>query len=193
MFLLAALALLSSPGGVSPSGSEGPNIVFIMADDLGYGDLGCYGQELILTPNLDRLAEQGARFTEAYAGSTVCAPSRCVLMTGRHTGHTFMRGNRRLPLPAEELTLAEILSDNGYATTLIGKWGLGNPGGSGEPTLQGFDSYYGYADQGHAHNYYPEFLIRNGEKVMLDNVVPNPHPSGAAGRSPRPDASRASE
>ena len=159
--------------------AEPPNVVFIMADDLGYGDLGCYGQRRIMTPNIDRLAEQGARFTEAYAGSTVCAPSRCVLMTGKHTGHTFMRGNRRLPLPAEEVTLAEVLSERGYATTLIGKWGLGNPGGSGEPTLQGFDSYFGYPDQGHAHNYYPEFLVRNGERVPLDNVVPDAYRSGA--------------
>lgn len=159
--------------------AEPPNVVFIMADDLGYGDLGCYGQERIKTPNIDRLAAQGTRFTDAYAGSTVCAPSRCVLMTGRNTGRAFMRGNRRIPLPAEEITLAEVLSDQGYATTLIGKWGLGNPGGTGEPTRQGFDSYFGYTDQGHAHNYYPEFLVRNGERVPLDNVVPDAYASGA--------------
>ena len=169
------LLALSMP----PAHGDRPNVVFIMADDLGYGDLGCYGQESIATPHLDRLAAEGTLFTEAYAGSTVCAPSRCVLMTGKHTGHAFMRGNRRLPLPAEEVTLAEILSGNGYRTTLIGKWGLGNPGTEGEPTRQGFDSYYGYADRGHAHNYYPEFLIRDGECVPLDNVVPDAYPSGA--------------
>ena len=159
--------------------AEPPNVIFIMADDLGYGDLGCYGQDQILTPNIDRLAREGTRFTDAYAGSTVCAPSRCVLMTGKHTGHVFIRGNRRLPLPLEEWTVAEALSDEGYATALVGKWGLGREGTTGEPTAQGFDRYFGYLDQGHAHNYYPTFLIRDGECVSLPNVVPKEWPSGA--------------
>jgi arylsulfatase A-like enzyme len=163
----------------APQDSSRPNIVFIMADDLGYGDLGCFGQEQIQTPRLDALASQGMRCTSAYAGSTVCAPSRCVLMTGKHTGHAIIRGNGTMPLPEEEVTLAEVLKDQGYATAMFGKWGLGNPGDSGEPTRQGFDEYFGYLHQGHAHNYYPEFLFRNGEKVMLDNVVPNATKSGA--------------
>ena len=156
-----------------------PNIVFIMADDLGYGDLGCFGQQSIRTPQLDAMAADGTCFTSAYAGGTVCAPSRCVLLTGRHGGHAVIRGNGRVPLPAEEVTMAEVLRDHGYHTAMIGKWGQGLLGDSGEPTAQGFDEYFGYLHRGHAHNYYPEFLIRNGEKVMLDNVVPDAYPSGA--------------
>ena len=182
MHAILAVCIVAFPVGAleaAPQDSSRPNIVFIMADDLGYGDLGCFGQEKIQTPHLDALATQGMRCTSAYAGSTVCAPSRCVLMTGKHTGHAFIRGNGTMPLPAEEVTLAEVLKDRGYATAMFGKWGLGNPGDSGEPTEQGFDEYFGYLHQGHAHNYYPEFLFRNGEKVMLDNVVPNATKSGA--------------
>lgn len=159
--------------------TDQPNVVFILADDLGFGDLGCFGQEQILTPNIDRLASEGTRFTSSYAGSTVCAPSRCVLMTGKHVGNADIRGNGMVVLSDDEVTIAEVLSDNEYATAMIGKWGLGNPGDAGEPTAQGFDHYFGYLNHGHAHNYYPEYLFRNGEKVMLDNVVPNAYPSGA--------------
>lgn len=150
-------------------GAEQPNIVFIMADDLGYGDLGCYGQEVIRTPNLDRMAGEGLLFTSAYAGSTVCAPSRSALMTGLHTGHTRIRGNARVALRPEDTTVAEVLRDAGYRTGLIGKWGLGEDGSTGTPNRKGFDYFYGYLNQRRAHNYYPEFLWRNTEKIFLDN------------------------
>ena len=139
----------------------GPNIIFILADDLGYGDLGCYGQTRIRTPNIDRLAAEGMRFTQCYAGSSVCAPSRCCLLTGLHTGHARIRGNARVPLEPEDVTVAEILKSRGYRTAAIGKWGLGNEGTTGIPNKQGFDEWFGYLDQTHAHNYYPQFLWRN--------------------------------
>ncbi len=146
-----------------------PNIIFILADDLGYGDLGCYGQQTIKTPRIDRLAAEGCRFTDFYAGSTVCAPSRSVLMTGLHTGHTRVRGNSPLlPLAPDDVTLAEVLKHAGYATGIVGKWGLGEPGTSGVPTKQGFDRWFGYLNQRNAHNYYPEFLWRNERKIVLE-------------------------
>jgi arylsulfatase A-like enzyme len=144
-----------------------PNIIFILADDLGYGDLGCYGQEKIKTPNLDKLASQGTRFTQAYAGSTVCAPSRCALMTGLHTGHCRIRGNAQVPLEQQDTVLAKLLKALGYFTGLIGKWGLGEIDSSGAPSKQGFDYFFGFANQTHAHNYYPDFLWRNDEKVPI--------------------------
>jgi arylsulfatase A-like enzyme len=148
-----------------------PNIVFILADDLGYGDLGCYGQQQIRTPNIDRLAAEGVRFTSCYSGSTVCAPSRCALMTGKHTGHCRIRSNARVPLLPEDVTLAEVLHDAGYATGIIGKWGLGEPETTGLPTRQGFDFWFGYLNQQHAHNYYPDYLWRGEERVPLANEV----------------------
>ena len=148
-----------------------PNIIFILADDLGYGDLGCYGQQKIRTPNIDRLAAEGLRFTQCYAGSTVCAPSRCVLMTGLHTGRTRIRGNDLNPLLPEDVTVAEVLRAAGYATGLVGKWGLGEPDTTGVPNRQGFDSFFGYLNQRHAHNYYPDYLWRNEEKAPLANAV----------------------
>jgi arylsulfatase A len=150
-----------------------PNIIFILADDLGYGDLWCYGQKKIRTPNIDKMAAEGIRFTDHYAGSTVCAPSRSCLMTGLHTGHTFIRGNKEYqpegqhPLPACAVTVAEILKKAGYATGAFGKWGLGYPGSEGDPNNQGFDEFYGYNCQRMAHNYYPYFLRCNDKKVML--------------------------
>lgn len=150
-----------------------PNIIYILADDLGYGDLGCFGQKDIRTPNLDRMAREGMRFTQHYSGSTVCAPSRSCLMTGLHTGHTPVRGNKEYypegqhPLPAESVTIAEILKGLDYATGAFGKWGLGYPGSEGDPINQGFDEFYGYNCQRFAHNYYPYFLRHNNEKVML--------------------------
>ena len=150
-----------------------PNIIFILADDLGYGDLSSYGQEKFQTPNIDKLAEMGMRFTQQYAGATVCAPSRSALMTGLHTGHTPVRGNQEVkpegqwPLPAESLTVAEILKENGYVTGAFGKWGLGYPGSEGDPNNQGFDEFFGYNCQRKAHNYYPYYLWHNQEKVML--------------------------
>ena len=158
-----------------------PNILLIVADDLGYGDLGSYGQKEIQTPFLDRLAGEGLRFTNFYAGSTVCAPSRAALMTGQHTGHTPIRGNSRQPLPDASVTMAEVLREAGYRTGLIGKWGLGELGSGGEPTRQGFDYFFGYLNQRHAHNYYPEFLIRNAEKYPLDNVLPEPKDADGSG------------
>ena len=149
-----------------------PNIVFIMADDLGYGDLGCYGQKQIQTPNIDRLAREGVKFTQFYAGSTVCAPSRCVLMTGLHLGHCYIRGNAKMNLRPGDVTVAEVLKKSGYTSGLIGKWGLGHEGSTGVPTRQGFDYFFGYLDQHHAHNYYPSYLHRNETRVKLRNVVP---------------------
>ena len=149
-----------------------PNIIFILADDLGYGDLGCYGQTKIQTPHLDTLAKEGLRFTHAYAGATVCAPSRCSLMTGLHGGHARIRGNKDVPLQPDDVTVARLLKSAGYHTALIGKWGLGNAGSTGVPTKQGFDYFCGYLNQTHAHNYYPEYLDRNEEKVSLKNKLP---------------------
>ena len=137
-----------------------PNIVFILADDLGYGDLGCFGQQKIRTPNIDRLAASGMRFTRHYSGSPVCAPSRCVLMTGLHPGHSAIRDNKEIQpegqasLPAGTETLARALRKVGYRTGCFGKWGLGAPGSPGEPLRQGFDRFFGYNCQRHAHNYY---------------------------------------
>src|SRR5262245_14427765 len=150
-----------------------PNIILILADDLGYGDIGCYGQTQIKTPNIDRLAAEGVRFTQAYAGSTVCAPSRCALITGLHTGHAFVRGNARQSIRAEDVTIAEVLKPAGYSTALMGKWGLGDEGTPGLPTRQGFDHFFGYLNQGHAHNSWPAYLIRDEQRVALSNVVPN--------------------
>ncbi|MDF1573806.1 MAG: arylsulfatase [Bacteroidales bacterium] len=151
-----------------------PNIIYILADDLGYGDLGCYGQLKFSTPHLDQLAHDGIRFTQHYSGSTVCAPSRSVLMTGLHTGHTPVRGNQEVqpegqwPLPASALTLAEYLKTVGYVTGAFGKWGLGFPGSEGDPVRQGFDRFFGYNCQRYAHRYYPEYLWDNEKKVYQD-------------------------
>jgi len=159
-----------------------PNIIYIMADDLGYGDLGCYGQKTIKTPNIDELADEGMRFTDHYAGSTVCAPSRCCLMTGFHTGHALVRGNARIPLRPSDVTVAELLKQAGYTTGIIGKWGLGEPETTGIPNRQGFDYWFGYLNQRHAHNYYPAYLWRNEEKVELKNEVN--HVIGGRDRTP---------
>jgi len=151
-----------------------PNIIYILADDLGYGDLGSYGQQAFSTVHLDQLAKDGIRFTRHYSGSTVCAPSRSVLMTGLHTGHTPIRGNREVkpegqePLPASVETLAERLKEVGYVTGAFGKWGLGYPGSEGDPLNQGFDEFFGYNCQRYAHRYYPAYLWENSEKVYLE-------------------------
>ncbi len=164
--------------------SDRPNIIFILADDLGYGDLGCYGQETIRTPNLDRMAAEGMIFTDHYSGTCVCAPSRCSLMTGLHTGHAYIRGNSevkpmgQLPLPDDTVTVPKLLKQAGYTTALIGKWGLGGPGSTGIPNKQGFDYFFGYLCQRHAHNYYPEFLFRNEQRVPLGNEVTPVNPPG---------------
>ena len=175
--LLACAAL--TVARVFAAGTPPPNIIFILADDLGYGELGCYGQKEIQTPNIDRLAAEGMRFTQFYAGNTVCAPSRSVLMTGLHMGHTRVRGNAGGGAPAaqmlgaDDITVARVLHDAGYTTGLVGKWGLGGPNDEGDPRRRGYDYYYGFLNQTHAHNYYPDFLWRNGEKVALPNdLVP---------------------
>ena len=167
----AAVAAMPSSALAAPDEPRPPNIVFILADDLGYGDLGCYGQKRIKTPNIDRMAAEGIRFTDAYAGSTVCAPSRCVLMTGQHTGHCIIRGNGRVPLRPHDVTVAEVLKANGYATGIVGKWGCGEAGSTGIPNKQGFDYWFGYLNQHRAHNYWPDYLWKNTEKFPLENVV----------------------
>lgn len=157
-----------------------PNVVFVLADDMGIGDLGCYGQQKIETPNIDALAADGLLFTNHYSGSTVSAPSRCCLMTGKHTGHAYVRGNKGvkseqgvfdLQLPKSEITVAELFKQKGYATMCVGKWGLGGPGTSGSPVKKGFDYFFGYLSQGAAHRYYPEYLYENEDKVMLNGQV----------------------
>ncbi len=166
--VLGGKALSAAP---SPRPAGKPNIIFIMADDLGYGDLGCYGQKVIRTPHIDRMAVGGTRFAQCYAGSTVCAPSRSVLMTGLHTGHTTVRGNAgkggRVPLREEDVTVAEVLKSAGYATGITGKWGLGEPNTPGVPNKQGFDEWLGYLNQRNAHSYYPPYLWRNQTKTPL--------------------------
>jgi len=177
---LTLLSQLTSCGKVRKK----PNIILILADDLGYGELGCYGQKIIQTPHIDQLAAEGMRFTQHYAGSPVCAPSRCVLMTGKHTGHAFTRNNGRPngkphdpqngifagqnPIPESEVTIAEILKQEGYTTSAIGKWGLGYIGSEGDPNKQGFNLFYGYNCQVQAHNHYPRFLWRNDQKEILE-------------------------
>ncbi len=179
--LIAAIAApLCGPqtcAATEPQASRKPNIIFILADDLGYGELGCFGQQVIATPHLDRMAREGLRFTQFYAGATVCAPSRSVLMTGKHHGHTRVRGNANPEgagpqmLRAEDVTVAEMLKQAGYATALIGKWGLGMPGDEGVPNRQGFDYFFGYLSQHHAHNHFPDYLWRNNTRVPLPNVI----------------------
>lgn len=168
--LVSQLACAYSASGIENPPSK-PNIVFIMADDIGYGDLGCYGQELIDTPNIDALATSGIRFTQAYAGGPVCTPSRSVLMTGRHNGHTAGRDN--IPhydtyLEDEDVTVAEVLKDVGYRTGGFGKWSLGDAGTMGRATNQGFDTFFGYLNQDHAHYYYPEYLDDDEDRLDLE-------------------------
>jgi arylsulfatase A-like enzyme len=177
-YVLSALLTLPflAPSLTAAEPARKPNIVFILADDLGYGDLGCYGQKKIKTPNLDRLAADGMKFTQAYAGSTVCAPSRCALLTGLHTGHCRVRGNGGFFLTPDDLTIAAVLKKGGYVTACCGKYGLGDPGTTGLPAKQGFDHFYGFLNHTHAHNYYPDFLWKQEvgsaeEKVPLKNVV----------------------
>lgn len=171
-FLAAMLGLLpaTSPAAdSSPQADKKPNIVFILVDDAGIGDFSAYGCSYGTTPNIDRLAAEGMKFTHAYSGSAVCAPSRCVLMTGQHTGHVLRRANQSknglLSLPAGQATVARLLHDAGYATGGFGKWGLGNPNTTGVAEKQGFDVFFGYYDQKHAHDYYTDYLVRNSTNV----------------------------
>ncbi|RIJ48541.1 DUF4976 domain-containing protein [Maribellus luteus] len=175
IFLLSVLLnSCSSSSKQETAETRKPNIVYILADDLGWGDLSCYGQTHFATPNIDNLAQSGMQFTQHYAGCTVCAPSRSSLMTGQTTGHTFIRGNKewnpegQYPLEADAVTMAEALKKEGYATGAFGKWGLGYPGSEGDPNMQGFDEFFGYNCQRMGHNYYPYHLWHNQEKVMLE-------------------------
>lgn len=169
--LLTAVALLAL---LSPNALAKPNLIFILADDLGSGDLGCFGQKLIQTPHLDQMAREGLRFTAAYSGASVCAPSRASLMIGQHTGHSPIRANREIkpegqfPLPEGTLTVAHVLKSAGYTTGAFGKWGMGHPGSSGTPDKMGFDHFFGYNCQRKAHEYYPTSLWRNDQTVELD-------------------------
>ncbi|MFH1717669.1 MAG: arylsulfatase [Planctomycetota bacterium] len=172
----AGAAALALRGGLVSCGERKshPNIIYILADDLGYGHLGCYGQKEIQTPNIDRMAREGMRFTDHYAGSALCAPSRCVLMTALHTGHCFIRNNKALPvegnvpIPADSQTIPKLLKRAGYVSGATGKWGLGYPGSEGDPNNQGFDHFFGYNCQREAHSYYPDHLWRNDKKVVLE-------------------------
>jgi arylsulfatase A-like enzyme len=189
ILLSAALvaAVLARAGVVHQDTATAPNFVVILADDLGYGDVGPFGQRRIRTPRIDRIAAEGMRFTQFYSGSTVCAPSRGTLLTGRHTGHAYVRDNHelggfldeeergQLALPPDHPTVARWLKARGYATAVVGKWGLGGPGSTGVPTKQGFDFFFGYLDQKQAHNYYPTHLWRNEERYPLRNKYFSPH------------------
>ncbi len=178
--LLAAGAALASPSSALSRADVAavparPNVVFVLADDLGYAELGSYGQQKIRTPSLDRLAAEGVRFTQHYSGNAVCAPSRSVLLTGRHPGRTPIRDNREVqpegqaPLPGAAVTLAELFKKEGYVTGAMGKWGLGPPGSEGDPLRQGFDRFFGYNCQRQAHNFYPAYLYDDERRLPLDN------------------------
>jgi arylsulfatase A len=201
------LALVGVPAVSLPAadGARQPNIIFILTDDLGYGDIGPFGQKIIRTPTLDQLAREGMKFTQHYSGSPVCAPARCVLMTGKHPGHAFVRDNKevgdwysgegQIPLPATEPALASLLKQAGYATGAFGKWGLGGVGSSGDPLKQGFDRFFGYNDQRQAHNYYPQYLVDNDRRVPLpgnSNVVTKSGIKLPEGADPNDPASYAS-
>lgn len=184
--LLSSAALLplalNSCDGRAAKPERTPNVIYIMADDLGIGDLGCYGQELIKTPGIDSLSRLGMTFANHYSGSTVSAPSRCCLMTGKHTGHSFIRGNKGnpdtllkthfdYPLDGSDKTVGDLFKEAGYTTACVGKWGLGGPRTTGHPNRRGFDYFFGYLGQGRAHRYYPDYLWENEEQVMLDKKV----------------------
>tara|TARA_R110002096_G_scaffold215310_9_gene403107 strand:+ start:17298 stop:18785 length:1488 start_codon:yes stop_codon:yes gene_type:complete len=186
-FWIACLAVISP----SAFAESKPNIVFILADDLGYRELGSYGQEKIKTPRIDQLAKEGMRFTRAYSGNAVCAPSRCVLMTGKHPGKAIVRSNKSMkpegqfPIAKEEVTIAELLEPDGYVCGAFGKWGLGPTGSTGDPNDQGFAQFFGYNCQGKAHTYYPATLWSNREKISLNNEPPVPgHASLPEGSDP---------
>jgi arylsulfatase A len=195
LYLMSAVLLISAlPAGMqaAPAASK-PNIIFILADDLGYGDIGSFGQKKIRTPNLDRLAAEGMRFTQHYSGNAVCAPSRCVLMTGKHPGQAFIRNNREVkpegqwPIPDATVTLPELLRAQGYRTGAFGKWGLGGPESEGAPLRQGIDRFYGYNCQRVAHNYYPTYLWDDVRRVALNNPDFSAHqkfPDGADPNNP---------
>lgn len=187
LLLFLFLASCNKIADPEKSSEVKPNIIYILADDLGYRETGAYGQTIIKTPSIDKLANEGMLFTQHYSGSTVCAPSRCVLLTGLHTGHSYIRGNYELggyrddneggqmPLPPHLPNMAKMLQDAGYVTGVIGKWGLGGPGSTGIPSKQGFDYFYGYLCQKQAHNYYPSHLWENNHWDTLRNEYFSPH------------------
>ena len=183
VLLLMAVAI-TCPRPLAAEEADRPNVVFILADDLGYRELGCFGQKLIKTPRIDSLADDGMKLTQHYSGNAVCAPSRCVLMTGKHPGHAFVRNNRstppegQQPIPDSEITIAELFRDAGYVTGAFGKWGLGGPESSGEPLNQGVDRFFGYNCQAHAHSYYPSYLWSDRERITLKNEPPVPGHAG---------------
>lgn len=185
LLVCAALLYLLRPA-TSHADERKPNIVFILADDLGYRELGSFGQKKIKTPNLDRLASQGMKLTQHYCGNAVCAPSRCVLMTSKHPGHATVRSNKstppegQWPIFDEDVTLAEVLQDQGYVTGAFGKWGLGGPGSCGDPLVQGINRFFGYNCQAHAHSYYPSYLWDNDKHIELNNNPPVPGHKGLA-------------
>ena len=195
IFVAVALVGAFAADAEAADAARRPNVVFLLADDLGYGDLGCFGQLKIRTPNLDRLAGEGMRLTQHYSGNAVCAPSRCVLMTGLHPGHAFVRTNQsvppegQLPMPADTVTLAKLLKQQGYATGGFGKWGLGPPGGHSTPARQGFDRFFGYLCQAKAHNYYPKYLWSDDARFDLDNPDFSAHQPLPAGADPNDPAS----
>jgi arylsulfatase A-like enzyme len=174
LLIIISFLCISCQNDDSKAGTIPPNIIFILADDLGYGDLSCYGQTKFQTPHIDRLAKNGIRFLAHYAGSTVCAPSRSSLMTGLHTGHTPIRGNREVkpegqhPLPANTVTIAKLMQKAGYVTGAFGKWGLGYPSSEGDPNNQGFDEFFGYNCQRFGHHYYPHHLWQNQDRIIIE-------------------------
>lgn len=196
LLMTTSLILSSSCGSNKPTKSK-PNIIYILADDLGYGELGCYGQQIIETPHIDALAANGMKFTQHYSGAPVCAPARCILLTGKHAGHAYIRGNHewkergdvwsydsminnpklegQWPIPDSIYTVGEMLQEIGYTTGMVGKWGLGAPETEGVPNKQGFDFFYGYNCQRIAHTLYPTHLWKNEEKDMLNNKAIAPH------------------
>jgi len=180
VFFVCLALLLPACAVAQPQGDRPPNVIFIMADDLGYGEVGCYGQEKIRTPHIDALATEGMRFTDAYTGAPVCAPARCVLMTGRHLANAQIRGNKparpegQHPITDDIPTVALLMQEAGYATGAMGKWGLGPVGSTGDPNTQGFDLFYGYNCQREAHSYYPDHLWRNDERIELNGGVAIP-------------------
>ena len=203
--LLVLSWLIAGTAAAQAPPSRKPNIILILADDLGYNEVGAYGQRKIRTPSIDRLAQEGVRLTDHYSGSPVCAPSRAVLLTGLHTGHAYIRDNAEMgfrgdvwrdpalegqrPLPAGTFTMATMLKRAGYATAAVGKWGLGGPGSEGEPTRLGFDHFFGFLCQRVAHNHYPAYLWRNSTKVMLDNPGIYPHEKLPAGKDAKASSS----
>lgn len=210
LFMFLAFSCTSDQGE-DEQVQDKPNVIFILADDLGYGELGSYGQELIETPNIDGLAREGMRFTQHYSGSPVCAPSRCVLLTGKHTGHAYIRGNDewsergdvwnyakavedpnlegQRPIPEGTETIGKVLQRNGYTTAIVGKWGLGGPLTEGVPNEQGFDFFSGYNCQRQAHTYYPRHLWKNSQKVWLENELVIPGTTLDEGADPYDPAS----